>query len=378
MDKDRAAAYEILKEIDRQGAYSNLAVKSFLSKHETAKPAFIRELVYGVLRQQLLIDHNIKRYASKLKNADRLLLRMGFYQLCFMASVSDYAAVNETVALCRGNKALINAVMRNFIRDGKSLVYDSISTQYSCHESIVELLTNAYGSERCEDILKNSLITPVLGERKNRNGLISIQGRSSRRAVEALDPKPGERLIDVCAAPGGKSFYAVDLMQGRGEIIAMDIYAHRIDLIEKEARRLGISMIKTGLHDATLPDEALLGTADRVICDVPCSGLGVMAKKPEIKLRGISPKQGELYPIQAEILKSSFRYLKPGGTLLYSSCTLNPRENELQIRQFIGEDGLQNSEAELVSEEQIFPHDDFDGFYIAILKRKRNDKQRRF
>ncbi len=373
MDKDRYASYRILKDIEQEGAYSNLAVKSFLARNETDSPPFIRELVYGVLRRQMLLDHNIDRYVSRLKSSDRILLRMGFYQLCFMDSVSDYAAVNETVGLCRGNKSLINAVLRNFIRDGKILSDDGIATRYSCHESIVGLLCKAYGKERCEEILKHSLITPSLGERVNRNGLVSIQGRSSQRAVETLSPKPGDRLIDVCAAPGGKSFYAADMMEGRGEIFAFDIHAHRVALIEKEAERLGIRIIRTAVRDARFADEALIGSADKVICDVPCSGLGTMAKKPEIKLRGLDPRLPELYEAQAAILKASFSYLRPGGLLLYSSCTLNPRENELQVKNFIKEKGF--LDAELISEEQIFPDEDLDGFYIAILKRKNNDQQ---
>ena len=363
---DRQIAYQALLDVQREQAYSKLALNSLISENPECNGAFIRELVYGVLRQQLLLDYNIDRYAKKVKVADRVILRMGFYQLCFMNSVSDYAAVNETVDLARGNKKFINAVLRNFIRDGKELKYDSISTQYSCHESIVGLFTKAYGEEKTLEILKQSITTPKLSERMNKNGLVSIQGRSSQKAVETLDPKPGEHIIDMCAAPGGKSFYAADLMDNQGEILAFDIYEHRLKLIEKEAERLGINIIKTAIKDGTVFDSSLEQTADKVICDVPCSGFGTIAKKPEIKLKGISDELPELYKIQANILENASRYLKQGGILLYSTCTLNPKENTKQIEAFLEN---HKDDYSLISEEQIFPHDDYDGFYISIIKR---------
>jgi len=366
MSKDRQAAYEILKEIEQDKAYSNLAVSAYLSKHEVDSAPFIRELVYGCLRQQILLDYNIARYASKTKTSDRIILRMGMYQLCFMNSVSDYAAVNESVELSKGNGKFINAVLRNFIRDGKELLYDSIATKYSCHESIVGLLTKAYGEERTEKILAHSLITPKLSERVNRSGLISIQGKSSQKAIEVLDPRPGECIIDLCAAPGGKSLYAADLMENSGQIYAFDLYEHRVDLINKESARLGINIIESKVHDSTRLDASLLEKADAVICDVPCSGLGTIAKKPEIKLKGLSPEMPELYKTQAEILENAGRYVKIGGRVLYSTCTINPKENEKQIQAFLKKHG---NEFEKTYEEQIFPEGDFDGFYISILKR---------
>ena len=363
---DRQIAYQALLDVQREQAYSKLALNCLISENPECNGPFIRELVYGVLRQQMLLDYNIDRYAKKVKVADRVILRMGFYQLCFMNSVSDYAAVNETVALARINKSFINAVLRNFIRDGKELQFDSIATQYSCHESIVGLFTKAYGEQKALDILKHSLITPKLSERVNKNGLISIQGKSSQKAVETLDPKPGDHIIDMCAAPGGKSFYAADLMDNKGEILAFDIYEHRLNLIDKEAERLGISIIKTAEKDGCIFDSSLEKTADKIICDVPCSGFGTIAKKPEIKLKGISSELPELYKIQSKILENASKYLKSGGTLLYSTCTLNPRENNKQVEAFLEKHG---DEYSLLSEEQIFPHDEYDGFYISIIKR---------
>lgn len=362
---DRHIAYLVLCDVEQNRAYSNLALNCFIAENPDCNAAFIRELVYGVLRNQFLLDYNINRFASKLKLSDRILLRMGFYQLCFMNSVTDYAAVNETVNLAKYNKKFINAVLRNFVRDGKKLEYDSISTKYSCHESIVGLFTKAYGEEQTEKILQHSLRTPNLTTRINKNGLVSIQGKSSQKAVETLNPQPGDTVIDLCAAPGGKSFYAADLMNNQGQILAFDLYDHRVELIKKEQERLGLSIIKAEQKDASVLDEDLLNKADKIICDVPCSGFGTIAKKPEIKLKGISPEMPALYNLQAKILSNASKYLKTGGTMLYSTCTINPRENEIQVKKFISD----NPEYELLVSEQIFPHDDYDGFYISIIKR---------
>ena len=362
---DRQIAYGVLLDVERKQAYSNLALNVYISENPECNSAFIRELVYGVLRNQYLLDFNIDKFVKKIKVADRVLLRMGFYQLCFMNSVSDYAAVNETVNLSRGNKSFINAVLRNFIRNGKELTSDSLSVRYSCHESIIKLFHDAYGAERTEEILKHSLLTPTLTERVNKNGLISIQGKSSQKAVETLNPKSGEHIIDMCAAPGGKSLYAADIMNNQGEILAFDLYEHRVALIEKEAKRLGVDIIKTKVKDATVLDSELIDSADAIICDVPCSGLGTIAKKPEIKLKGISKDINELYDIQKKILDNAGKYVKVGGRILYSTCTINPKENDNQVENFLKE----NSNFELIQQEQIFPHDDFDGFYITIIKR---------
>lgn len=362
---DRQIAYGVLLDVERKQAYSNLALNVYISENPNCNSAFVRELVYGVLRNQFLLDYNIDRFVRKIKVRDRVALRIGFYQLCFMNSVSDYAAVDETVKLVPVNKSFINAVLRNFIRSGKELLSDSLSTKYSCHDSIISLFTEAYGEEKTEEILKHSLVVPELTTRVNKNGIVSIQGKSSQKAVEALNPKSGECIIDMCAAPGGKSFYAADLMDNQGEIKAFDLYEHRVALIDKEAKRLRISIVDAKPKDATVFDSNLIESADAIICDVPCSGLGTIAKKPEIKLKGINEDINELYNVQSLILQNASKYVKVGGRILYSTCTINPKENDIQVQNFL----RKNTNFELIKEEQIFPHDEYDGFYIAIIKR---------
>ena len=372
MEKDRTAAYQILKDIELNEAYSNLAINAYLGNHQVTNPAFIREIVYGVLRNQILIDYNIDKYVpspQKVKTSDRIILRMGFYQLAKMNSVTVYAAVSESVNLAKrfakGRDGFINAVLRNFVRDGRELKADILDIRYSCHPSIADLIIRCYGYDVAESLLKNSVKVPPLTTRVNKNGTISIQGLSSQKAVRMLNPKPGESILDLCAAPGGKSIFAADLMDNNGSILACDLHPHRVELIEKEALRTGAKIIKTRVMDSTVFCEEFRDKFDAVICDVPCTGLGTIAKKPEIKLRGIDRDYLKLYITQETIFGNAASYVKPGGRILYSTCTLNPSENEHQFVKFMAA----HPNFERVYNETILPDGEYDGFYIGIVKR---------
>lgn len=375
MDKDRTAAYQILKKIAEDRAYSNLAVNEYIRDHEVVSPAFIRELVYGVLRNEILLDHCIGNYVSamsKTKLSDKIILRMGFYQLARMDSVKSYAAVNESVELAKrfakGRDRFINAVLRNFERGGCALDADEPEIKYSCHPELYAKLREWYGNEKALAIIENSVKVPPLTTRENRNGTVSIQGKSSAKAVETLAPKPGEKLLDLCAAPGGKSIYAAELMENKGSITSCDLHPHRVELIEKEAVRTGESIITTMCLDATVFNKDFENSFDAVICDVPCTGLGTIAKKPEIKLRGLPDKKdlAELYRTQKAIFDNAAKYVKAGGRVLYSTCTLNPEENEKQLETFL----VEHENFERMYSETILPKGEYDGFYIATVKRK--------
>ncbi len=418
-DANRKAAYLILRDVESGSAYSNLAVNRRLRSCEAGSHAFVRELVYGVLRKQFLLDFNIARFlrAPKLKAPERCLLRMGFYQLAFMDSVADHAGVSATVdlaaGLIKGRQGFINAVLRNFVRDGKRILLPEeggeeyrLSVKYSCSEDIVRLWLGAYGRAKTEEILENFQRPPAVAVRFNplrgmtpqelgdqgfsvresslcpgayvakgsglldtqdyRNGRFSVQGEASQLAVRMLAPSPGDLLIDMCAAPGGKSCAAAELMAGRGRIIAWDLHPHRAALIEKEAARLGITIIEASARDSAMPDAELSGKADCVICDVPCSGLGTIGKNPEIKLRPLGDIS-ELLETQRRLLDTAAGYVKPGGKLLYSSCTIDPAENEEQTDRFAAE----RTDFETVACRRIFPSEEgCDGFYICLLRRK--------
>ncbi len=400
MDKDRRLAFLILKDIDKQNAWSNLSLNGYISGGNADSPAFIRELVYGVLRSRMLLDYNIDGFLKKpsIGISERNLLRMGFYQLALMDGVAEHAAVSETVKLAeqfvKGKKAFVNAVLRNFQRSSCQLKTPEkehgyikyLSVKYSAHESIAKLWTDSYGKEQAEELLRISNTVPPLSIRINplkapdgyvpqslsadsedfKNGLFSIQDEASQRAVKLLDPRPGELMLDLCAAPGGKSCFAAELMKNEGQIKAFDLYEARAGLIEKEAERLGISIIEASRHDASEFMPEYEEQADCVLCDVPCSGLGVLRRKPEIKLRDASGAVKELPALQKDILRTAARYVKPGGRLMYSTCTLDPHENEEVTREFIEKDG----NFAIGTEETLLPQEGgHDGFYICLMRK---------
>ncbi|MBQ4507233.1 MAG: 16S rRNA (cytosine(967)-C(5))-methyltransferase RsmB [Firmicutes bacterium] len=421
MDRDRRLAYLALREIESEGSYSNLALNRLFSQETASSQSFVRELVYGVLRNERLLDWNVARYLKKpgLGRAERILLRMGFYQAAMMDGVSPYAAVNETVTLAksfiRGREGFVNAVLRSFVRDGAALSFpeggdpaEELCVRYSFAPWIAELWISQYGMEAAEALMAASCtpaplvirpnrlrtdrdgLTEILGDRfelgsckrsssalsvrgqgllsteEYKSGLFSVQGEASQLAVELLAPEPGETLIDLCAAPGGKSAAAAELMEDRGRVLAFDLYEKRAALIESSVKRLGIGIVTSAQKDASVPDEALFESAERVICDVPCSGLGVLRQKPEIKLRE-EPDIAILPGLQLKILENGAKYLKRGGRLLYSTCTVNMDENEGVTGAFMAA----HSGYEKIYEEQILTEPGGpDGFYICILEKR--------
>lgn len=426
VDMDRKTAYDILKDIDETGAYSNLKLNRCEEARQLKSPAFVRELVYGVLRWQLQLDYILKqlldRPESRLKRRERILLRMGLYQLRYMDSVPEYAAVNETMRLskelCRGREGFINGVLRAYGRKEAQILWpdrnqspvEYLSIVHSCEPWIAQMWCSQYGFAQAERMLAASNRTPQLCIRANglkttaqalcnslsadgfalseiasvpegfrvrgsgltkteayRNGWCSIQDESSMLAVCALNPQPGQTVIDVCAAPGGKTLFAAERMKNQGRIVAGDLYPARLSLLQQQALRLGVSIVECCAWDATQEKEALRQSADCVLVDAPCSGLGVLRRKPEIKYKRESQELRQLPQIQFDILRTSALYVKPGGTMVYSTCTVNREENQEVVRRFLESCG----EFQTVQEKQIFPGDqEGDGFYICKMKRK--------
>ena len=392
MDKARKAALDTLVRVDRDGAYSNLALSSALENLTQADSAFASALVYTTLERQITIDYHLSLYLTqpirKLRPEVRAALRMGASQILFMDRVPDSAAVNESVTLMRQSKktayaaGLVNAVLRRVAQGGLRIPEgdsdEARSVRYACPVWLVRLWTESYGRADADAIMASSLgETPTVvrvntlkttpdalaaalaeeGVRTKRfdglpnalilekcgaperltafqNGLFHVQDAASQYCCEALDAQPGQTVYDVCAAPGGKSFTLCEEMENTGSVRAFDLYPQRVQLIESGAERLGIRNLRAAVHDAAVPD-ADRPKADRVLCDVPCSGLGVIAKKPEIRHK--APQEiDKLQDIQYDILCISAAYLKKGGRLVYSTCSLNPRENEDVVRRFLG------------------------------------------
>ena len=429
MDLNRKTAYEVLLDMETNQSYSNLALNNFIEKNKPENPAFVRELVYGVLENRILLDYYLAQLVAsglkKVKKQDLTILRMGVYQILAMDSVPDYAAINESVVLarkfCRGRDKFINGVLRNFQRRQAELEaslpdrsFDPakyLSVRYSAASWLVDLWLAAYGLDKTEGLLAASNGRPLLCLRTNllkgtreelmqrlgeagyqveagtlsgrsilvtgkgtgilehdlfREGWFSVQDEASTLTADTVNPKPGNLAVDVCAAPGGKTMAMAELMGTEGEIYAFDIYEHKLKLIQEQAARLGTGIVKTRCQDGRIALKELEGQADCVLADVPCSGLGVIRRKPEIKTKDHAEMDfAELVQRQKEILESASTYVKPGGTLVYSTCTVNPEENEEQVRMFCE----RHPEFKLESMKQLMPDRETDGFFISKMSR---------
>ena len=418
----REAALLALYKIEYEGAYSNMAVKDILSCDLDGRDkGLVTELVYGVVRRKLTLDYIISRYSKiKLKKLSKyllLILRMGVYQIYFTDKIPDSAAVNESVKLakkyCGKSAGFANAILHSVIRGRETLEYpkekiEFLSVKYSFPKEIVEMFSEF---EFCEELLAALNEEPKTTVRVNRlksealagdfeetplyqyaktvkgmdiatsadyiAGRIIPQDIAAMLAAEALSPKPGELCVDMCAAPGGKTTHIAELMGNSGKIYAFDIHPHKVEIIKKNAERLGIDIIEAETADASVPKEELLGKADKVLADVPCSGIGIIRRKPDIKWN--KDDICELPKIQYNILKNAAGYLKPGGELVYSTCTINRRENEDVVKRFLAE----NENFEFVRIElpgplmrenkgyiTLYPNrDGTDGFFISKIKR---------
>jgi 16S rRNA (cytosine967-C5)-methyltransferase len=429
MSAERVAAYKALLDIEKKDSYSNLVLNRYTEESGVKRPAFVRELTYGVLENKMLLDHILGKYVKRgigsVKKQDLTILRMGVYQISYMDSVPERAAVNESVDLAkrfaRGREGFVNGVLRSFIRDGadtdvappededRDSIISYLSLKYSYEDWIVRLWLDTYGREFTEELLRAGNATAGLTVRVNlsktdreslkkglrekgfeaedaaqaptalhvageqllssesyKKGLFSVQDEASQLAVDILDPQPGDTVIDVCAAPGGKSLAIAERMQGKGRVIARDIYPGRLELVKEEAARLGIDIIETEVRDGETEDLSMKEKADAVLVDAPCSGLGVIRRKPEIKYRKFSRDERPLTEIQKRILDSSAGYVKPGGRLMYCTCTINENENRKLCEDFL----TRHREFEETESRQLFPNKDgTDGFYICQMKR---------
>lgn len=428
MDINRKTAYLSLIDVESKKSYSNLALNHQIIINKPNSQGFVRELVYGVLENKLTLDYYIdqivKNGVGSLKTQELTILRMGIYQLGYMNSVPEYAAVNESVVLakkyCRGKDGLVNGVLREYLgrkiqlrlpdRGEDEIKY--LSIKYSYAPWIVELWLEYYNMDFVENLLKAGNETAPMTVRFNwlkvmkkdlieilekkgfeaeaghlcqnainikgsrlldtemyKMGMFTPQDESSMLVAEKLDPKHGETIMDVCAAPGGKTTAIAERMNNTGRIIASDIYRRKLDLIDKEARRLGITNIETRSWDATRVDSAMVQKADRVLVDAPCSGLGVVRRKPEIKYKEYSMDMELLPKKQLAILSASSSYVKPGGVLVYSTCTINPKENEHVVNTFLKKNpSFKQSERTLL----VPSINKTDGFFICVMKKDDN------
>lgn len=420
----RQLALESLIEIIENGQFSNLVENQVLEKYaylEKRDRAFYTRIVEGTLGSLYALDYYLNQVSKtpvkKMKPLIRNLMRLAAYQIFYMDAVPDSAAINEAVKIAkkRGFSQLsgfVNGVLRNLSRQKESLVLpkDNLSICYSMPEWIVELLVKDYGREKTIEILKgfnepqllsvrvNTLHNSVEGlikklndelisakriegtahglfiENVDRltdleaflNGDFYVQDASSMLVAEAAGVNEGDYCIDVCAAPGGKSTHLATLLNGTGKVDSRDLTEYKVSLIEENIERLALKNISAKVWDATVLDESVVNRADVVICDAPCSGLGVMGKKKDIRYHATAEGIEELAGIQRQILSTVQNYVKAGKTLIYSTCTMCKKENEENVEWFLKE----YPEFHLEFMRQVFPHEiGNDGFFLAKLVR---------
>lgn len=426
MGTARETALKILYLTEFEGAYSNLALKNQNKEKDARDRALVTQLVYGVISRKITLDAVISKYSSvKLKKLSKyvlLILRLGIYQLMYCDKIPHSAAINESVKLANKyavkSKGFINGILRAVER-GK-YEFQSKAEELSYPEWIYEKWLEELGEKKAECVMEALNSAPKMTIRVNLlkntreelikklkdegieaeedpvspqgikvsgvnimqseaflRGAFTVQDTAAQLAVMALSPKSGACVLDLCAAPGGKTTHMAEIMDNSGEIVAIDVHEHKIQLIEEAAERLGIDIIKTVCFDASERTKALENRFDCVLADVPCSGLGIIRRKPEIKYN--ARPGAELYALQKKILDCAATYVKKDGVIVYSTCTLNKYENELRIKSFLDENknfelsdlgNALNVEACKEGYCVLYPDElDADGFFIAKLKR---------
>lgn len=424
MSDPRKIAYNVLVKCASAEQYSNIALDTAIKRSDLTPPdrGLLTTLVYGVIERQITLDAIIKslcnRGSEDISFEVRTLLRLGLYQLAYLDRVPDHAAVNETVNMAPSrHRGFVNAILRAFIRSKKAIPVPAketdavgyLSVKYSFCPALCRKFIDTFSLARAEELFAAFGETPGLTLRTNTlrisreelmqkigeqgirtlptsesevgihvcdrspvtelygfaEGFFFVQDEASQLCVAALDAKEGMRVLDACACPGSKSFGAAIDMNNVGEVISCDLHRNKLSLVESGAARLGISILITEERDAREPKEDWLGKFDRVLCDVPCSGFGVFAKKPELRYK--DPAVGEALPnIQLAILKNASQYVKVGGKLVYSTCTLLPEENDWNVARFLQD----NDRFNLWDARTLYPDTNgTDGFFYAVMER---------
>ncbi|MBQ7761029.1 MAG: 16S rRNA (cytosine(967)-C(5))-methyltransferase RsmB [Clostridia bacterium] len=431
MSNPRELALKSLVKWSESSSFSNIETNTVLTRNtlSEADASLYSMLFKGVIEKCIYLDYAIKQYSkipnSKIDTETKNILRLSIYQLLFCDRIPEYSAVNEGVNLAKKrSKGFVNGLLRSFLRANKRIKLpknedEAFCVKNSIPSDLFELFIKSFDKETAKEILSygnekkylclrvNTLkVTENIIEEKlkNRgyvsekstlandmllcdcpisaikdlidNGEIFIQDESSRIASQIADAKEGQAIIDTCACPGGKSFSMAIDMKNQGKLYSYDIHKNKLSLIERGALRLGIDIIKTGEQDARALIEEHKGAFDRVLCDVPCSGLGIIFKKPEIKYKSIEDIN-KLPQIQLDILNNASKYVRVGGYLIYSTCTLNKEENQDNIEKFLLENsdfvaenfqvGNINSQGGVYT---FLPHrDKTDGFFVAKMRR---------
>lgn len=428
----RLLAFETIQDIINDKAYSNIIINEVLSNNELnrADKSLFTELVYGTLKRKYTLDYLLKPFVqTKLKGWVRQLLWMSIYQYAYLDKIPEHAIIHEAVEIAKykggpHNGNVVNGILRSMMRselpDFTEITDDNkrIAIEYSLPKWLVDHWVTHLGLEKTEEIAQSFLdkvsttvrvnltrITvdeairrltdddyiveldkeidtclhisgkPIIESRLFKDGLVSIQDKSSMFVGEIMSLTEGDKVLDACSAPGGKACHIAEILNGTGHVDATDIHEHKIDLIDFNIKKLRLSNISAFEHDAT---EKYDKVYDKILVDAPCSGLGVLRHKPEIKYEQSQHSIQSLVEIQLEILNNVKDSVKPGGTIIYSTCTIEQMENENVIYTFLKANKDFEFDAfehpitgEKVKTMQVLPQDfNSDGFFITRIKRK--------
>lgn len=410
--KNLEKAYEILDKVMNEQAYASLLLKNVDDSYNVG---FITQLVYGTLRNFRISRDGWRQFTKNdLDPKISTLLDLGIYMLNDIKNTPDYAIVNNVVELSKSIEygkysKLCNAVLKKYIREEKREFdensLEDLSIKYSNPLWLTNLWKAHYGIDRTKEILKHNLEDSKVTLRTNvhkisvedllaldskfskgslapeevyyagnifatnyfKDGLVSVQDGASQLVAHAVKAEPTDLVLDTCSAPGTKATHIAALRNDQGSIDAIEVYPHRADLITSDLSRLNLNSIKVYTHDARMMEHILEENHyDKVLVDAPCTGFGVMRGKPEIKFNSTPEDIDEIILIQRDILNSAAKMVKDGGLLIYSTCTLNKKENEAQVKVFL----TKHLNFELVKEETIFGYEhNSDSFYMAVLKK---------
>lgn len=392
--------YNALNEVVNHNVYSNLYLRKHLLEVEEKDRSLVTNIFYGTIQNYSYCHEAWKRYAQRKVNKKiSVLLTMSTYQIIFLNRVPKYAIINDAVDIAKKidikSSGFVNAILRKV----KPIEDVDMALKYSIPEWLYRMWITQYGLEQANCMIQSSISTLPMYVRRNqtkinevdflecpdfikqdelyifkgndyihhefyKKGYMSAQDIGSYQIAKFMGCKDGDEVLDCCAAPGTKSMAMAELMHNIGHIDSLDLYEHRVNLIENDAKRLGLDIISSHVQDSTQLEE--YGMYDKVLCDVPCTGYGVLSRKPDIKLHMKSSDMDGIIPLQYKILISACDHVKCGGTLVYSTCTMNKKENEKQIEKF-----LENrNDFEKMEEVSIFPSEKQDGFYMVKLRRK--------
>lgn len=434
----REVALNIINRVLIEGAYSNLVLSNELNESDLNEKdrALVTELVYGTIRRKKTLDMIISNYIKDISLMDERvlnILRMAIYQMHFLDKVPEFAACNEAVELAKQisvqDSKLVNGILRSYTKNPDDMdVKDKIDRlvyQYSYEPWFIRMMYKQYGEENGRKILSGLNATPKVTVRVNaskgdydevferleemgydveegyacpeaiiikggssiennelfKEGLITVQDESAMLVSPLLDLNPGDVALDLCAAPGGKTTHIAELLEDEGKVYSFDLHENKLSLINENLHRLGLNNVEVEAMDATKLNSKYVACADKVLIDVPCSGLGIIRKKPEIKWNKSRKSLKDLVPTQREIMENAWMYLKNGGTMIYSTCTLNTEENQDNVEWFLNkykdakvekiflgnmDNFIYNNDGSLT----ILPNEYMDGFYIAKISKK--------